>query len=301
MKKIPVVLFAVALLGFVAYQLHAQSTPKGFLVTPSNFELSITQGQTVTKTVRFINQSTNDTSVTVDTRNFTAQGEEGSINLTEDDTTYSLAKWITVTPPEFSVPAGKTKEVTFTLTVPENAEAGGHFGSLIFSTGGKTNPNDSGAAVAQEIASLILVKVPGDVVEDASVESFKTNSMFYEFGPVEFSTRVKNNGGVHIKPTGDILITDMFGHKMTVPFNGSNVLPGAGRHMTTNWDSHFLIGKYTAEMITAYGAENKNLYATTEFYAFPVRYGLVGLAIIALLFLFRKRLGKSIKVLISGK
>ncbi len=65
---------------------------------PSNFDITIHQVRQQLRTVYLENRTNQSVPITVDLRNFTAQGEEGAVDLTTEDTTYSLAKWITVSP-----------------------------------------------------------------------------------------------------------------------------------------------------------------------------------------------------------
>ncbi len=303
MKKRSIVLSIVfsLLLGVVFYaKLHAQKSIPGLVVHPSNLEIALSPSESITKEVYVENQSEKAIQISATSRNFSASGEEGSVEFTDETSSFSLASWIKSIPKTATIAPKSSQKFIITITAPKNAEPGGHFASVIFGTLPGKVAGGTGAAISQEVASLILARVPGDVKEDAAVESFDTDKPFYEFGPVTFDTRVLNKGRVHIKPAGEILITDMFGRKISVPFNSNNVLPNAIRRMDTTWKTPFLIGKYSAKLIVSYGSKNQNLYASTEFYAFPVRYGAIALVVLVLFFLMRRRLGKALKALIKG-
>ena len=182
-----------------------------------------------------------------------------------------------------------------------NAEPGGHFGSIVFATVPTPSTKGIGAALSEQIASLILLEIPGNVKEQAEAVSFNTEKPFYEFGPVTFLTRVRNDGDIHIQPSGAILVKGPFGQEFNVPIEQVNVLPGAIRIIPATLNKHFLIGKYEATLVSVYGTKNEQLSATAESYAFPVRYGLVVLVILIFLFFFRKRFGKALKALMTGK
>lgn len=292
----------VLVLGvLVLTKLHAQKTNQGLTLHPSNFDVSLSLGTPYTGIVYVDNHSDVNVPVTVLVRNFTAQGEEGGVDITTKDTTYSLAKWVNISPTTATIPAKGTQKFTFTITAPVGAEPGGHFGSLVFKTVPSSNLQGSGAVVSQELASLILARTPGEAKEDAVVESLTTDKQFYEFGPVNFTLRVKNNGNVHIQPFGAIQVTDMFGRKFDVPLVPTNVLPDAIRRIPATLQHRILIGKYTARVIAGYGTRNQQLVASAEFYAFPIRYGVLVFLILVVLFLLRKRLWKSFKILVMNK
>jgi hypothetical protein len=280
--------------------IQAQKTTGGIAVHPSNFDIVGLPSQKSTGTITVDNLTDQSTQIVVDLRNFTAQGEEGSVSLTKEDTTYSLAKWIKVEPATVAIQAHSSQNFTFTIDVPKNAEPGGHFGSIVFTTAPSKDLNGSGASLSQEVASLILFKIPGDTKEQAILESFTTDKQFYEFGPVKFETRVKNESKVHIAPVGSIVIRGWFGQKFIVPLEIHNVLPDSVRKIPTTLKNKFLFGKFTATLIATYGTKGQQLYSSTQFSAFPIRYGLVALIILIILFLGRKRIRKSIKVLLTG-
>ena len=279
-------------------------TGAGFSVSPPTFEMAANPGDVLANTVRVENLSDTATTISVDRRNFTALGEEGAVGLTEEETSFSLASWISVEPEVATIPPRQSHTFRFTISVPQNAEPGGHFGSLVFKTGG-AKPEQTGAALAQEVAALVLLRVAGKTEEAASLAGFSTKN-FWEYGPVDFEIRVKNEGNVHLRPTGTITITNIFGQKVAdLVVEPRNVLPGAVRKSVVSWPEKNLAGKYTATLYLTYGNQGKTLTASTTFFAFPYKVG--GLILIALLaagFLIwkgRRRIKAAFQVLFKGK
>lgn len=278
-------------------------------VSPPVFELSANPGESINNKIRVTNLSDSPKVIFVDKRNFTALGEEGGVDLTEEgeeDSSYSLASWISVNQESATIPSRGSVVFDFTIAVPANAEPGGHFGSLIF----KTEPNpvegQSGAAIGQEIGSLLLVKVAGDIKEEASVASFKASKNVYESGTPTLVTRVKNTGNVHFKPRGKITINNMFGREVaTLQLEERNVLPSAIRRLETEWeDSGFRLGRYNANLSMVYGADDTILNASTGFYILPYKPILAVLAVLILVgfigYRFRDRFREAYKAL-AGK
>ena len=150
-------------------------------------------------------------------------------------------------------------------------------------------PVDSGAVVASRVGSLVLLRVSGNVNENATVESFKASKDYYPKSPVDLELRLKNNGNNNIKPTGTIVITNIFGQKVAeLPIEGLNVLPSAIRKMDTQWKfTSLLANRYTATLVATYGQGNNSLSASTSFYVFPkfvaIILGVVLLLVIGLI------------------
>jgi len=289
---------------FFPLSVWAQS-PAGLSISPPTFEISANPGDTLTNTIRVTNLNESSVLVSVDRRNFTAVGEEGSIGLTEEETSFSLASWISVEPESVRIPGRDSHTFIFTIAIPANAEPGGHFGSVVFKTGG-AQPGQTGAALSQEVGALVLLRVAGQAEESASLASFSSTKNLWEYGPVDLELRVKNEGNVHVRPTGTIIVTNIWGRQVAeIELEPRNVLPGAIRRSLTTWEEKNLIGKYTATVYLTYGNQGKTLTASTAFWAFPYRVGglvLAGLLVLMiLLYRGRKRVKKALRILLAGK
>lgn len=290
----------------VSAQSPAPATPStGLAVTPPTFELNGNPGDNIKNTVRLDNMHTYPVEIAVDLRNFTAIGEEGAVGLTEEQTSFSLASWIEVTPRTITLAPKTSQYFTFNIKVPLNAEPGGHFGSLIFRTIPTEKLEGSGASLAQEIGALVLLRIAGETVEQASIDSFITTKTIFETGPVSFVIRLKNQGNVHTKPTGNIIITNMLGSQVgSISVDPKNVLPGATRKLEAVWDTKWRLGRYSATY-TAVLSDQTTRSATTTFTIIPYR--VLGLALVTIIVLililkkYQKRLTLAWKILTSGK
>lgn len=129
-----------------------------------------------------------------------------------------------------------------------------------------------------------------------------------EAAPIDFTLRVKNDGNVHIRPKGTIIITNLFGQKVDeIPLEGANVLPGATRKMDTAWEKDNALGSYTATLVATYGQQSLPLTAATKFNVISntALILVIAIVIIALLFIIslitgRGRLKKAIQALTQG-
>lgn len=295
--------FLVLILGSSFWKnVYSQEASLGLSLSPPTFELSANPGDSLINVIRVENLNNYPIEVMVERRNFTAAGEEGAINLTEEQTSFSLASWITVSPDKETIPAKSSQTFSFKTDVPLNAEPGGHFGSIVFKVGGKEKPTSSGAALAQELGSLVLLRVAGRAEEEGNLASFTTSKKFFEYGPVDFEIRVRNDGNVHLKPTGSVIINNFWGKQVaTIEITSKNVLPGAIRKLDATWDRKLLLGRYRAIASLTYGTEGKILVSSTSFFGFPYKIGgLILLALIILSFFLyrgRKRIKLALKVL----
>lgn len=294
--------FALTLIGKSA----AQETESITLnVSPTVVELDANPGDSIKGSFKITNGSDIDLTLTATAKNFTANDELGGVNITEDDTSYSLAKWITVTPSEINTVARGSQIFDYVIDVPEDAEPGGHFGAIIVKTDA-VRVDVSGPSVSQEVGPLLLVKIAGDTYQEASIVEFSTVDSLVEKGPISFQTRVKNTGNVHFKPKGTIEIKDTFGRTVTtLDLEEKNILPDTIRRLVNDWNpGGFTVGRYTANLALVYGVDDTIVTSTTSFIVFPyktvVPILVIIIILISLIFKNRLRIKKAISVLKNG-
>jgi len=290
--------------GFVFAQQPTTTDTIVLSVSPQVFEINANPGDTVTDSFKIVNGTDIDLTLTATPKNFTPEGEEGGVSLTEDTTSYSLASWITVSPNTVVLPARGSQIFDFDIVVPVNAEAGSHLGSVIVQTKA-ADLDESGVAISQETGPLMLLSISGDVQYGAQIASFTTDS-FWEKGPVVFETRITNSGNVHSKPRGTIEIKNMFGKVVTtIDVQEKNVLPDSTRLLLDEWAADgFMVGKYTANLALVYGPDDTIMTSSTSFVVFPYKTIVpITLGVILLVYLavrYRSRITKAGKAL-SGK
>ncbi len=274
-------------------------------VSPTVIELDANKGEQLQGSFKIVNGSDIALDLTATPKNFTPAGEDGGVSITEDDTTYSLARWVTITPQTTNVAARGSQIFEYTINVPADAEPGGHFGSLIVATE-PVQIDQTGPAVTQEVGPLVLVRIAGDTFQEASIVEFATEKNIQEKGPITFSTRVENTGNVHFKPRGTIEIKNMFGSVVTnIDLEEKNVLPGSIRKLVNDWSPTGLTaGRYTAQLTLVYGVDDTIVTASTSFIVFPYK-TIIPLTILLIIILYmgiknRDRIIKAIQVLKNG-
>jgi len=276
----------------------------GLSASPLTFELTANPGDVLINQVKITNAGDSVVGVKMEVEDFTVAGEVGHVQLEPAETeTYSIARWVTFEPAEFVLQPKEYKLVNFIISVSDNAEPGGHYGSIIAGTTAVIGGGVTGMAVAGRVGTLVLLSVAGEVKEEVIVKDFFVPA-YSEYGPVQFTIRFENKGTVHVKPTGYITVTNWLGKKVAdVEFPQRNVLPNSVRKIETSWNQKWLwAGKYTATLSGSYGIANTLLTPTViTFWAFPWKVGVGILIVLILLILSRKRWLAAFRVLIRGE
>jgi hypothetical protein len=302
----PLILIIGIIYGLVlADGVFAQAV--GITISPVTFELTANPGDTLENKIKVFNPTDSTISIKIEVEDFKPVGEVGQVIVApEEEITYSLKRWVKTEPTEFTLEPKESKFVDFIISVPENAEPGGKYGSVLATTTGVIGGEITGAAVAQKVGALLLMTVSGEAIEDLTIKEFIAPS-FLEYGPVPFTIRFENKGTVHLRPRGFVTLTNWWGKKVAdVEFPQLNVIPGAVRKIETKWDNKWLFGKYTAMLVGSYGTANLPFNPPVLiFWAFPWKIILGVFLVLVLIFAFfyktRRRWQLALRILIKGE
>lgn len=276
-------------------------------LSPARLEIAADPGETVTKSFVLVNEQDADLVYYTSAENFEAQGESGTPNFTPSKE--GLASWVSVVD-KVVLKRGQKIEVPFSVKVPKDADAGGHFAAIFLST---VPPAAGGndVAVGAKVGMLVLLRVNGELKEGGGVLSFglKGDSKFVTKLPVQFMYRFNNSGNDRVNPVGDIEIRNTVGVKIdTINANPTvgNILPASTRRFEVRWGEeqalsesapffdhvgyearNFAFGVYSATMNLTFGTTGQSS-SKVYFFVFPWHLMLVViLSLVILLFILR--------------
>lgn len=295
-KLVMVAVFGLVLVtgwGFKAYSQNNDAPGNGLRISPTRTELTLNPGESKEFDVTVENISGGPLVATPFVNDFIpSEDESGSPKiLAEDDienTPYSIKSFIQ---PLVSVPLkpGEKHDYTVIATAPKEIGPGAYYGALRFSTGAENNGEGNIGLVAN-VASLVLINVTGDVVENVSLEEFaaikggKTSSIF-ESRPDKILVRLKNNGNTFAKPFGKVTVKNWRNQVVgVIEINNTdpkgNILPNSIRRFEVDFPQVSKYGRYKLEANLAYGEGGGNLIpASKTIWVLPYRV-MIGLAIL---------------------
>lgn len=275
---------------------------QGIQVSPVVIDLNGEKSQSYTLKVTVTNITAGSLLLKSSVNDFTADGETGNpkVILDQDaDSSYSLQSWVSL-PNSFTLKSKESRSLTIAVSIPSNAEAGGHYGVIRFS-GVPPDQTDVNVSLSASVGVLLLTRVAGDIQEDLSVKQMfiskdGKNKGLVANGPVTINTRVENTGNVHLKPIGTLTVKDTFGKVVgSFPFgsNTQNVLPKTTRLYTQEFNKRWMFGRYTVSLEAAYGTTGGVLQSSTSFWVIPFKLILFVLVLLAVVILGSRRLIKS--------
>lgn len=313
----------------------------GLGITPRK-DYSVEAGKDISDTIYLNNLSlSQDLQVNLRVIDFGAQSETGAPALQVDDnvaqTPWSLKPFVKI-PSSVTVAAGKSTYIPITIKVPAGQGAGSYYSAIEYSA---VNPETKQKVnIAASSVSLVFLTVPGEAKEQMILKQFgawesnkddnatgKYKSFFVGSSPKEVAFRLQNNGNVAERPSGSMLIKNMFGRtaKEVVDINPKkqlaligqtrrvqtcikpSVLDSQNPNATTDNqksgacdDPGLWPGRYTAQVAIFYGlngASTQELTATASFWYLPwwsiVAFILLVLAIVVLVWLIRRAFGNN--------
>ncbi len=206
-------------------------------VSPVKAEIFGDPGQTIQGELILSNEQKETKTFYASFENFEAQGETGTPNFVSSKE--GLAAWITA-PTEITLQPEEKVIIPFSIVIPQNAEPGGHFAAIFWSTALPEAQGGGQMAVGAKIGSLILLKVSGEIKEGGGILEFSSQNKqkFFSVLPISFEYRFQNSGGDRVKPEGEIKIKNLFGGtSVTLDANKGqgNILPASIRKFKVSW------------------------------------------------------------------
>lgn len=274
---------------------NAQDFKPKIGVSPHTFEFEVNRGQVIKNKIKVLNQSEIAIPMAVKITNFTAAEETGQMLFDETSQDISIAsrKWIKIENPNFILESGETKDIRFSIEVPENAEPGGHYATVLFEPklpsfyfkegGIRTLPVIGVIFLfSVEVEGLLRLGQPLTIVEFnipenlhlKKLENFATRfgGLFTEvlaaekqkFSVVEnshlgFFLRIKNDDIYHIKPQGKLLIlanNNKIVGEVEIP--KTTILPGKTRQFPVEFEPKLSqkLEKYLPAAISNFISQN---------------------------------------------
>jgi hypothetical protein len=265
------------------FVLAADNPSLALTITPPLMKINIEPGENLATAIKVVNNNDYPITVYAKTLDFTDNGfgeikfiNDSQKTATLEDENIYLSQWISLSQDRQDLQPFQTAIFSFSIDVPVSAAPGGHYAAILVGT---NPPNETvkGAEVkvSSYLSSLILARVAGAIEEKGAIREFTFANRVYQGGEGNFRVRFDNLGNVHLAPTGNIQIFDMFGKKKgDIPVNvandnSGNVLPKGERTWNDlHWvgDDFLLINRYRAELSLSFGDEAKQTEFSTFFF-----------------------------------
>ena len=195
----------------------------------------------------------------------------------------SATSWASLDVESFELAPSDRRDVVLTVDVPDDAEPGERYLSVIFVVPGDED-GDGNISVTHRVAVKLFIEVPGQRIEHLELGELDGPRLI-DAGPAAFELTVHNHGNVHrrFEEDGRLLATR---DNTSFPFENFTVLGDSTRVVEATWTDPPLLCWCTVDVEIDDGRGNL-LTASTQVIAFPLRFSLallvltVGLAFVA--------------------
>jgi hypothetical protein len=237
-------------------------------VNPPKFELELKRGEVFNGEVQVANYGKTPLPLLAKMTSFSADEETGQMNFDEasQDPSFNSKYWFKIENPNLILNPGEVRVIKFQISVPQDAEPGGHYAVLLFEPQmpalnyqeGKaqvvpivgvlflTSINVEGLSKSEDPLVIVEFSIPekfhlrrvenflasiGGIFSEALAEN-KNSFSVVESGNLSFSLRLKNDDIYHIKPSGKLTIVSLLTGAKVGETNvlKNTILPGKTRN-----------------------------------------------------------------------
>jgi hypothetical protein len=220
-----------------------------FTVGPARTFLEIPAGEERVVEIQITNREGGLATYSLTTEDFDADAErEGTPVFYASDLegAYPARGWITPETMRFELRHAERAFLRVTIKVPEDADAGDHQAALVFTRETKSDVV-GGFQIIPRVASLFIITVPGDVVEEGYITRLQSRHYLNWSFPVTLNLAARNTGTVHMAPEGSIVIRNIFGITVDeIPVRDWYILRNSARQRDFFWEPLFGLGYYNA-------------------------------------------------------
>lgn len=304
-------------LGLFAFMALGARSTLAVQFSPVRLSINGDPGQTIEASFKIHNDSDAQYEIEPNAQDFVALGDDETgipSFKTPPNYLHGIKTWVDFPETSHFIKPRESYVLSFKIHIPKTAPAGGYYGG-IFLKKNKIFENNTGTSTVGVNAltgPLVLVRVNGNVIEKGNLTEFSVNKKIQSSLPVDFTTRFKNEGTIHLQPFGKITMYNMFGMKAgEAEFNPNleTAMADSTRRYGTTWQKaevdakaselmkeikNFGFGRYRADLLMSYGSGNIPVNASATFWVIPWMLILIALGILTVIVVIIKLYNRSV-------
>lgn len=238
-----------------------------FSVTPMNRMVELVPGETYNFTVTMLNpvNSTENLDYKIHAAPYSVVTEAYHADISTQTDHTRMVDWITIPEPTGTLAPNETREIEFTITVPDDAPGGGQYAAIMVGIDNK-NQNYDNMSVTNvlEIASIIYAKVDGEIIHKGEV--VENNVPWFTADPkITLTSLIKNEGNMHEIASITITAKNVFTGETLVSAELDNgvyaelIMPDSQRFINKEVDELPMIGIINMQQNIYYNGETSTV------------------------------------------
>ena len=211
-------------------------------ISPGLQRLSLKTNEIANHTVTVKNLSDGESNILIYSTPFFYSGQNSSPNFEIKNRFTKLHEWITFSAndsaPQKEIPITlspkETKEITYSITVPDNAPGGGQYAGIFAEVAGDES---QGVKTSTRVGTILYANIDGDIITGSSITNTKV-STFSTSGIITVSADIENTGNIDFQSSVNLKASTIFGKELYNNTTVSTILPETTKEVSVSWDSH---------------------------------------------------------------
>lgn len=241
-------------------QAQTDDTLESITLSPTSKRYQLDAGAVTQDKLTIVNDGSTDYDFILYARPYSVQGVTYEPSFEATPANADAYEWVQFDQSRYSIKAGQTLEIPYTLRVPANEAPGGHYG-VIFA---ETQPEQaSGTSVVRKkrVGSIIYATVNGTYTTGGQTLGIDIPGLQFR-APLTSKMTVENTGNADFETTMSLRVSDVFGGVKYEEEKRYIVLPATTREMVIEWRDAPWFGLFKAQLNATYldTTESKESY-----------------------------------------
>lgn len=219
----------------------------------SIFVYKLDRGESIDDAIQVINNTTESKTLLIYAADSQVASGGAFACAQKAEKPIATGSWINISEDQVTLAPGSKKDVSFKITVPDNAVPGEQNGCIVIQDA-NSEPVDQGNGIKLSFRSAIrvAVTVPGEITKGLDFTGFDITEL--DNDKLRMSTSLRNNGNVSLDTNVRTNIKTFFGNLVRSGGGGFPVLSGSEAQFNFEVDKIFWGGWYKAQATAEYNS-----------------------------------------------
>lgn len=280
---------ALVLMAPTSFAVEA-NTRESITMSPVKKNYRLNPGEKKADELTIVNDGNVDYTFSIYTRPYSVRDENYEPDFFTVKTNTDIDAWIAFPKKSYTIAAGQTQKIPFTVTVPADAVPGGHYGVIFAETQpASSRPTTNSVERKKRVGSLIYATVNGDFKTGGSFTGIDTPTLQFK-PPLTSAINVENTGDSDFAVDTVFAVSDLFGNRKYTETKQFQLLPRTTRKIMLSWDNAPGFGIY--HVTTSAKFLDKTTTKTSHVLMAPLAYYMVfivGLLVAVIYFVAKRR------------
>ena len=237
--------FVATLFAFGTINPVSAAEGESIVMSPAAVRADYKAGQTVDQKFTIFNDGTVDFKFTVYAAPYSVIGRQYNPDYDSKVSNSDVYTWVSFKQKDWSLKAGESVDIPYTISVPEDAAPGGHY-SVLFAETTIDNQTDGQIKRQKRVGAIVYASVDGDVIRKGRLVSSMIPWIKLGDAP-SVGLTYENTGNVHFTSSSTIKVKSITGAKIYEKTAEYIILPKTTRDVDLKWENGSTLGLYQVE------------------------------------------------------